>query len=82
MFEKIINVLSKNMGYTVILAIAILLFAIFSDGLIAGLITAASALLAYTCVDALYKEYKAMGAKKTATVKKAPAKKTTAKKKK
>jgi len=75
MFEKIVNVLSKNMGYTVVLAVAILLFAVFSDGLIAGLITAVSALLAYTCVEALYKEYKAMGAKKVAPVKKAPAKK-------
>ena len=81
MFEKILNVLSKNMGYTVVLAIAVLLFAIFSDGLIAGLITAVSALLAYTCVDALYKEYKAMGGTKAATVKKTSAKKTVKKKK-
>lgn len=82
MFEKILNVLSKNMGYTVVLALAILLFAIFSDGLVAGLITAVSALLAYTCVDALYKEYKAMGAKKVPAVAKAKAKKAPAKKKK
>jgi len=75
MFEKIVNVLSKNMGYTVVLAVAILLFAVFSDGLIAGLITAVSALLAYTCIEALYKEYKAMGVKKVTPVKKAPTKK-------
>lgn len=74
MFEKILNVLAKNMGYTVVLAISILLFAVFSDGLIAGLITAVSALLVYACVDALYKEYKALGTKK-APVKKSPAKK-------
>ncbi len=75
MFEKLLKVLSKNMGYTIVLAMAILLFAVFSDGLIAGLITAVSALLAYTCVEALYKEYKAMGVKKSAPAKKAPAKK-------
>lgn len=75
MLEKILNVLSKNMGYTFVLAVAILLFAVFSDGLVAGLITAVSALLAYTCVDALYKEYKAMGQKKATPTKKAPAKK-------
>ncbi len=73
MFEKILSVLSKNLGYTVVLAVSILLFAVFSDGLIAGLITAVSALLAYTCVEALYKEYKKQPAKK------APATKTVAK---
>ncbi len=75
MFEKLLNVLSKNLGYTVVLAMAILLFAVFSDGLISGLITAISALLAYTCIVALYKEYKAMP-----TQKKAPNKKATKKK--
>mgnify|MGYP006923329218 CR=1 FL=1 len=54
MFEKILTVLSKNLGYSVVLAVALLLFAVFSDGLIAGLITAVSALLAYTCFMALY----------------------------
>ncbi len=78
MFEKLLNVLSKNLGYTVVLVAAILLFAVFSDGLIAGLITAISALLAYTCFVALYKEYKAMPAKKATTSK--PAKKTAKKK--
>ncbi|MBQ5699672.1 MAG: hypothetical protein IIV74_00025 [Alphaproteobacteria bacterium] len=76
MFEKLMNVLSKNLGYTVVLVTAILLFAIFSDGLIPGLITAVSALLAYTCIVALYKEYKAAPAKKAPQ-----AKKTTTKKK-
>lgn len=60
MFEKILNVLSKNLGYTVVLVAALLLFAVFSDGLIAGLITAVSALLVYTCIQALYKEYVAL----------------------
>ncbi|MFQ6703248.1 MAG: hypothetical protein ACLRFO_03555 [Alphaproteobacteria bacterium] len=75
MFEKLLNVLSKNLGYTVVLVAAILLFAVFSDGLIAGLITAVSALLAYTCFMALYKEYKASPAKKTASTKKTAGKK-------
>lgn len=57
-FEKLMNVLAKNLGYTVVLVAAIILFAIFSDGLISGLITALSALLAYTCVVALAREYR------------------------
>lgn len=83
MFDKLLSVLSKNLGYTVVLVVAILLFAIFSDGLIAGLITAISALLAYTCIMALYKEYKAIPDKKSASAKsttKKPIKKTTKKK--
>lgn len=79
MFDKLLSVLSKNMGYTAVLVVSILLFAVFSDGLIAGLITAISALLAYTCFVALYKEYKAMPAKKSATTK--ATKKTTTRKK-
>ena len=78
MFDKLLTVLSKNLGYTVVLIVAILLFAVFSDGLIPGLITAVSALLAYTCIMALYKEYKAMPGKKTANAK--PVKKTAKKK--
>lgn len=70
MFNKLLTVLSKNLGYTVILAVALLLFALFSDGLVAGLITAVSALLVYTCVSALYQEYKALSVKKTVAVKK------------
>ncbi len=65
MFDKLLGVLSKNLGYAVVLVAAILLFAVFSDGLIPGLITAVSALLAYTCIMALYKEYKATPVKKT-----------------
>ena len=65
-FEKILNVLAKNLGYTVVLAVAIILFAYFSGGLISGLITAGSALIGYVCLEMLYKEYKAEGAKKSA----------------
>lgn len=80
MFEKLLNVLAKNLGYTVVLAVAVLLFAVFSDGLIAGLITAVSALLVYTCVQALYQEYKKEPAKKSAPAKKATSAKKKAKK--
>ena len=57
-FEKLISVLARNLGVTVVLVLAIALFAIFSDGLISGLITAASALIGYTCAEMLYKEFK------------------------
>lgn len=57
-FEKFLNVLSKNLGYTVVLVAAIILFAVFSDGLLNGIITALSAVIGYTCVVMLYKEYK------------------------
>ncbi|MBQ8255825.1 MAG: hypothetical protein IJY99_02570 [Alphaproteobacteria bacterium] len=70
MFDKLLNVLSKNLGYTVVMVAAIILFVIFSGGLISGLITAISALLAYTCGVALYKEYKKEPAKKAAPAKK------------
>lgn len=80
-FEKILNVLARNLGYTVVLVAAIILFAIFSDGLINGLITALSAVIGYTCVVMLVKDYKkptAMpAAKKPAT--KPVAKKTSKK---
>lgn len=56
--EKILSVLAKNLGYTVVLVLAIILFAMFSDGLISGIITALSALLGYACIMALYNEYK------------------------
>jgi small-conductance mechanosensitive channel len=69
--EKILSVLVKNLGYTVVLVLAIILFAMFSDGLISGIITAISALLAYACIMALANEFK-----------KEPAPKSTPKKKK
>ena len=56
--EKILSVLVKNLGYTVVLVLAIILFAMFSDGLISGIITALSALLGYACIMALYNEFK------------------------
>lgn len=62
-FEKLMNVLASNLGYTVVLVAAIVLFAIFSDGLISGLITAISALLAYTCIVAIAREYRKVPSK-------------------
>ena len=56
--KKLIAVLARNLGITIVLIAAIILFAIFSDGLLAGLITALSALIAYTCCELLYREYK------------------------
>lgn len=73
MFDKLLNVLAKNLGYTIVLAVCIVLFVVFSGGLISGLITAVSALLAYTCVMTLVAEYKKAPAK--AATKKTPAKK-------
>ena len=82
-FEKILGVFGKNLAYTIELIIAVIFFAYFSDGLIPGLITAFSALVVYICGAGLYREFKsAFSGKKTvtATVKKAPAKKSAAKK--
>lgn len=71
--EKILNVLAKNLGYTVVLGIAIVLFAIFSDGLISGVITALSAVIGYTCVVMLYKEFAKTQVAKPARAAKKPA---------
>ena len=57
-FEKFLKVITNNLLYAIVLIIAIALFAIFSNGILAGLITAASALIAYVCIDKLYKEFK------------------------
>ena len=70
--EKIISVLARNLHITAVLAVAIVLFAIFCDGLIGGLITAAAAVVAYTCAEMLYKDFKSAGtpAKSKSTKKK------------
>ncbi len=69
--EKIINTLSKNLGYTVVLVVTIILFAYFSNGLIPGAITALSALVGYACALQLVREYK-----REVSAKPAPAKKS------
>ena len=80
--KKFINVMGANLGLTIVLCAAIILFAVFSDGLLAGLITALSALIAYTCCELLYREYRVTS---TRTAKPAhatkPAKRTTKKSK-
>lgn len=82
-FDRIMNVFGKNLGYTIVLVVAVIFFAYFSDGLIPGLLTAASALIAYICGAGLYRAFRdEFSGKKTvsATVKE-PATKTTTKKK-
>ena len=54
----------------IIVCFMIVLFSVFSDGLVAGIITALSALLAYACVAALYKEYKKTASHKPVSGKK------------
>lgn len=80
--DRILNVFGKNLGYTLVLIVAIVFFAYFSDGLIPGLLTAFSALVAYICGAGLYRAFKSEFSKKTvsATVKKASTKKKASKK--
>lgn len=56
-FEKLLKVLMDNLIYTIALTVSIILFAIFSNGLIPGIITAASALIAYICIKQLYSAF-------------------------
>lgn len=63
-FEKLLNVLKDNLGYTAILAMSVALFAMFSNGLTAGIITALSGLLAYICFNQLYIKFKNTKSKK------------------
>jgi len=55
--EKIFNTLAQNLGYVILLLVAIVLFAIYADGLLSGLIAALSAFIAYICVVKLYNEF-------------------------
>lgn len=58
-FEKLGKVLMANITYTVILVFGLILFLYFAEGdLIAGVLTAISALVVYVCVALLYGEYK------------------------
>lgn len=68
--KKIANVLAQNLGYTVVLVAAIILFAVFSGGVLPGIITAGSALIGYACINILYKQFKATSAPKSAKKKK------------
>lgn len=62
--EKILKVMLDNFMYTLVLLIAIVLFAWFSNGLLYGLISALSAIVAYACIVYLYKEYNKKPSKK------------------
>ena len=86
--DKLGKVLTNNLAYTIILIVALILFLYFAEGdLIAGILTALSALVVYVCVTLLYGEYEKTPAPKkaaatktvkpvaTKTVKKAPIKK-------
>ncbi len=81
-FDKILAVLGKNIGYTVVLIAAAVLFLYFSNGLIEGIIAAVSALVAYACIVQLVREYKKFGTSAMAPAKpvKATKKKPAAKK--
>ena len=72
-FEKLGKVLMANITYTVILVFGLILFLYFAEGdLIAGVLTAISALVVYVCIALLYGEYKKLPktvAKKAATKK-------------
>lgn len=65
-FEKLGKVLTANIAYTVVLVFGIILFLYFAGGdLIAGALTALSALVIYVCVALLYQEYKKLPGKKS-----------------
>lgn len=84
-FEKLGKLFMNNITYTVVLVFGLILFLYFSEGdLIAGVLTALSALVVYVCVSLLYGEYKKMPktVKAKPAAKKAVAKKSTAKKSK
>jgi len=81
-FEKILNVLARNLGYTIVLIVAIILFAYFSNGLIEGAITALSALVGYACILQLFRDYKRASAPRSQPAKKPAAHKSAPKRKK
>ena len=79
-FERILKVCGKNLAYTICFIVAIIFFGYFSDGLIQGIMTAASALIACTCAVMLYKEIKKEFSQKKPVAKGSSTKKTETKK--
>ena len=70
-FQKLVKVLTANIAYTVVLVFGIILFLYFTKGdLIAGVLTALSALVVYVCIALLYQEYRKMPGGKSAAKKK------------
>lgn len=63
--KKISVVLQKNPQYVIGICFFVILFAIFCDGFLAGVITALSAFGCYVCVQKLYSEYKNTSVKKS-----------------
>ena len=55
--KKILIIVQNNPQYVIGLCFFIILFAIFCDGLLAGIITALSAFGAYVCVQKLYSKF-------------------------
>ena len=79
-FEKLGRVLVKNIAYTVVFIVALILFLYFAGGdLIGGILTALSALVVYICGAMLCQEYNQMYPKKSEP-KKSSAKKSNKKK--
>ena len=80
-FDKLTKVLTQNIGYTFTLIVALICFIYFTEGdLISGIFTAIFALIIYSCIVLLYKEYKKMSAPKPVAVKKTSVKKAPIKK--
>lgn len=58
-FNKLVNVLTKNIGITLVLILAFIFFMWSCQGrLFSGLITAFAALIVYISVSMLYHEFK------------------------
>ena len=82
-FDKLAKLFTQNIGYTFTLVLALICFIYFTKGdLIGGIFTAIFALIIYSCIILLYKEYKKMSAPKPAAVKKTAVKKAPIKKSK
>lgn len=65
--EKISKLFSQNLGLIIVFIIAIIIFAVFSKGLLAGLLSAFSAFIGYVCINVLYHEYARISAEDTAS---------------
>ncbi len=81
-FEKILQTMSKNLGYTILFVAGIIIFLYSSDAdIIGGLLTAGSALVVYITSVLLYNEYKRTPASATRSAPKPAASKPAAAKK-
>lgn len=62
--ERFVKVLVEDFMYLILALVAVMLFAWFSDGLLYGLISAISAMIAYVCISKIWKDF-AAGKKKS-----------------